>query len=218
MTGHVWKWISRADARTGVLVAGVLLVGTVAYWAWREYETAVSKATFRAPPPVSENGAGSGEGGIGLETIAVDLLAFIERQRQNGERALSNPFFRPVAPRPPRPDPTPSPKPPTPSPTPPVPQPAPPPPPPTPKPPPPPPPPPVKETPVLYRGLMVRPDGAIAVLLENLTEKRQRYVLLGQAFLNGTVEAANNDEAVWRREDGVLVHLPRMKTVTIRER
>jgi len=65
---------------------------------------------------------------------------------------------------------------------------------------------------------MVRPDGAVAVLLENLTEGRQRYVLLGQSFLNGRVEAANNDEAVWRREDGVVVHLPRMKTVTIRER
>jgi len=65
---------------------------------------------------------------------------------------------------------------------------------------------------------MVRPDGQVAVLLENAADRRQRYVLLGQAFLNGTVAAANADEAVWRREDGVEIRLPRMKTVALRER
>ncbi len=216
MTGGFWKWISRADARAGVVVTAGLLVATLAYWGWREYDAVASRGMFRT---VSSSGGGirgSFEPVGGGDTNAVDLLAFLERQRQNGERALSNPFFRPVAPRPPRPDLAPAPKPPQPPPQP-TPQP-PPPSPPQPKPPAPPPAPPIKETPVLYRGVMVRPDGAVAALLEQVSEGRQRYVLLGQKFLNGTIEAANTEEAIWRREDGVEIRLPRMKTVAIRER
>lgn len=202
MTSDFWKWLSRANARTALLAAVIAFILALAYWVWRELDPGEAAAGYNGPM-VAEPAE---------STNRVQLLAFIRNQQENGEKAANNPFYKkPVW----RPDPQPTPpdgghvKPPannggngavTP-----------------PKPKPPPPPPPPKEVPVMYRGIMTRPDGTIAALIENQDTQKQKFFAAGDALLTTTVEGIGADAVTLKKADGSTVTLARGQVAKIRE-
>jgi hypothetical protein len=201
MTSQFWKWLSRANARTALLAGVIAFIVAVGYWVWREVE-------HRESAPVYSGGLATPNQPV---TNRVELLAFIKIQQQNREKAMNNPFYR----KPPwKPEPRPADSSSNPSaknPQTPVP------PPPPPKPPPPPPPPPPKEAPVMYRGIMTRPDGALTALIENQKTKKQHFFTAGEKFLTGVVEQIEPDSVHLRLADGGTVVLGRGQVVKIRE-
>ena len=200
MISQFWKWLSRANARAALLAASIAFVLTVAYWVWREMEHAENA-------PVAPSGLAAPGKPV---TNRVELLAFIQIQQKNREKAMTNPFFhRPTwkpDPKTPGPDANPDnavppkkgndtpPKqalPPT--------------------------PPPPKEAPVLYRGSMTRPDGARTALIENQNTKKQHYFTAGDTFLNATVEAIEPDSVTLKTADGATLVLTRGQVAKMRE-
>jgi len=202
MTSQFWKWLSRANARTALLAAAVALTAVLAYWIWREIQ------------PGLPAGAGLGRSGGGgavdaAPTNRVELLGFVQKERQAGVPSIRNPFSRePVrrpgteSPRPPsrpelrppprpRPDTRPEPR--------------------------PQPPPPAKEVPLLFRGIMLRPDGQAMALIENQETKRQRFYGPGDPFLGGTVERVDAESVAVKRPGGGTAILPRGQPVRVRE-
>ncbi len=211
MTSQFWKWLSRANARTALLAAMIALAAVLGYWVWREVEPGPMTTAFPGRQPAPEGGL----------TNRVELLAFLQAQQKNGEKAMNNPFFRrPVRKpefNPPRhslnkPDPFPGARPQTkPEPRPEL------------NPPPkqaparPPPPPPARLIPVLFRGIMTRPDGTAMALIENQETRKQRFYEVGQPFMGRTVEQLANESVTLKKADGSEVVLPRGAVVKVRE-
>jgi hypothetical protein len=204
MMPQFWKWLSRANARTALLAAVIAFIVAAAYWVWREMDRGENTPVYLGDPTAASPPV----------TNRVELLAYIKLQQKNQEKAMNNPFFRKPLwkPDPRRPDPAANPTAPNTPQTPVAQQ-------PTVKPvtPPPPPPPPPKEAPVLFCGIMTRPDGVLTALIENQKTKKQRYFIAGDKFLAGTVEGIGADSVTLQRADGKTVVLARGQVVKIRE-
>lgn len=197
MTSQFWKWLSRSNARTVLLAAAIVFLVVSAYWVWRELDQSPAGAGY-AP----------GSGGDSPITNKVQLLAFITSQLENHEKALSNPFYRKPTWKPDGGQSGDGGKPPPKTPSVQTPQ---------PKAPPPPPPKPVKETPVLYRGTLTRPDGRTVALIENQETKKQRYFAAGETFLDATIVSIGADSVSLRRPDGRVWALARGRVERLRE-